>query len=159
MNCREIEKILPKYIEDKLSSEQNQEVLNHIDSCNNCSILHSKLIKILSLLKPTSDIQEQPFYYTRLKQKMENQKEIKVSFLHPALLKKLMQPAIYLVSLFLAVYIGILIGSGSSYQNKYSHVKEDDKDYIEIFAEYQYMNDFEIETIENILIENNGIED
>ena len=159
MNCREIEKILPKYIEEKLSSEQNHEVLNHIDSCNDCSILYHKLIKTLSLLKPTSEIQEQPFYYTRLKQKMENQKEIMVSFLHPTLLKKLMQPAIYLVSLFLAVYIGILIGSGSSYQNKYSNVKEDNKDYIEIFAEYQYMNDFEIETIENLLIENNGIED
>ena len=159
MNCREIEKILPKYIEEKLSSEKNQEVLNHIDSCSNCSILYNKLIKTLSLLKPTSEIQEQPFYYTRLKQKMENQKEIMVSFLHPTLLKKLMQPAIYLVSLFLAVYIGILIGSGSSYQNKYSNVKEDNKDYIEIFAEYQYMNDFEIETIENLLIENNGIED
>lgn len=156
MNCKELVKILPDYIDDKLSEKQLEDFLNHTNSCVNCASLSRKLTNSLDLLKPTAEIKEQAFYFTRLKQRMENKNILKESILISFLSKKLVQPIIYLTSLIIAVYIGILIGSGSVSQNQFSELNSNDKDYIETFAEYQYLNDFEIEPIENLLLNDNN---
>ena len=152
MNCKEVEKILPQYIEKTLSDEESMRLKSHLNTCTQCSSLYNKLFKTLFLLKPKAEIQEQAFYYTRLKQKMENRYEENTSIINKLLSKKILQPAMYLASLMIAVYIGILIGSTSPNQNQFSDLNTEDKDYIRIFAEYQYLNDLEIETIENTLI-------
>lgn len=152
MNCKEAEKILPQYIEKALSEEESMRLKSHLNICTQCSSLYNKLVNTLALLKPKAEIPEQAFYYTRLKQKMENRYEEKTSIINKLLIKKILQPAMYLASLIIAVYIGILIGSTSPNQNQFSDLNTEDKDYIRIFAEYQYLNDLEIETIENTLI-------
>ena len=157
MNCKEFKKIIPDYIDDKLSEEQIEEFQNHMNSCSDCSFLYQKLNNTLDLLKPKAEITEQAFYFTRLKQKMENRNSPKESIFISLLSRRLVQPVIYLASLIIAVYIGILIGSGSATQNQYSELNNDDKDYIQTFAEYQYLNDFEIEPIENLLIDDDNI--
>ena len=157
MNCKELKKILPDYIDKKLSEKQIEEFQNHMDSCSDCSILYQKFNNTLDLLKPKIEISEQAFYFTRLKQKMENRNATKESIFISLLSRKLVQPVIYLASLIIAVYIGILIGSGSATQNQYSELNNEDKDYIQTFAEYQYLNDFEMEPIENLLIDDNNI--
>ncbi|MCK5170366.1 MAG: zf-HC2 domain-containing protein [Bacteroidales bacterium] len=157
MNCKEFIKIIPNYIDKKLSEEQIEEFQNHMNSCSNCSVLYQKLNITFDLLKPKTEIAEQAFYFTRLKQKMENRNSPKESIFVSLLSRKLVQPVIYLASLIIAVYIGILIGSGSATQNQYSELNDDDKDYIQTFAEYQYLNDFEIEPIENLLIDENDL--
>lgn len=157
MNCKELKKILPDYIDEKLSEKQTEEFQNHIDSCSDCSILHQKLNNTINLLKPKAEIAEQAFYFTRLKQKMENINSHRESIFVSFLSRKLIQPVVYLSSLIIAVYIGILIGSGSATQNQYSELNNENKDYIQTFAEYQYLNDFEIEPIENLLIDDNNL--
>lgn len=157
MNCKNFKKILPDYIDKKLSEKQIEEFENHIAYCSDCSILYQKLNNTFDLLKPKAEIAEHSFYFTRLKQKMENRNSPKESIFISFFSKKLVQPAIYLASLIIAVYIGILIGSGSVTQNQYSELNNGNEDYIQTFAEYQYVNDFEIEPIENLLIDNNNI--
>jgi hypothetical protein len=158
MNCNEFIKIVPNYIDKKLSEEQIEEFQSHMNSCSDCSVLYQKLNNTFDLLKPKVEIAEQAFYFTRLKQKMENRNAPKESIFISLLSRKLVQPVIYLTSLIIAVYIGILIGSGSTTQNQYSELNNnDDKDYIQTFAEYQYFNDFEIEPIENLFIDENDL--
>ncbi|MCD4834376.1 MAG: zf-HC2 domain-containing protein [Bacteroidales bacterium] len=157
MNCKNLKKILPDYIDKKLSEKQIEEFQNHIESCSDCSILYQKFNNTFDLLKPKAEIAEHAFYFTRLKQKMENRNSPKESIFISFFSRKLVQPVIYLSSLIIAVYIGILIGSGSVAQEQYSEFNNGNEDYIQTFAEYQYLNDFEIEPIENLLIDNDNI--
>jgi hypothetical protein len=103
-------------------------------------------------LKPTTEITEQPFYYTRLKQRMENRTAATESIFNHIQIRKVLQPLLYLSSLILAVYIGILIGSSSAIPNQFSELNSQDKSYIEEFADNNYLNDFKIEPIENLFL-------
>lgn len=157
MNCKEFKKLLPYYFDKKLSKMQTDDFKHHINSCIGCSNIYKKFNNTLDLLKPKAEVDEQAFYFTRLKQQMENKKSPKESVFLNLLSKKLVQPTIYLTSLVLAVYIGILIGSGSATQNQFSELNNDNKDYIQTFAEYQYINDYDIEPIENLFLADNNI--
>ena len=159
MNCKEVEKILPQYTEKALSERESMRIKSHLNSCTHCSSLYNKLFNTLALLKPKAEIPEQAFYYTRLKQKMENKYEEKTSIINKLLIKRVLQPVMYLASLIIAVYIGILIGSTSPKQNQFSDLNTEDKDYIRIFAEYQHLNDIEIENIENTLTSSKDSDD
>lgn len=115
-----------------------------------------KFTQTINHLNDKDRIPEQPYYFTRLKQRMENKRSNNESVLGNILAKKILQPAIYMASLILAVYIGILIGSGTgSYERNLAENELGEEDYIEVFAEYQYLNDFQIESIENTLITEN----
>jgi anti-sigma factor RsiW len=158
MKCKEIHKLLHKFIDNELDVEQNIKVQKHLDTCANCHSLFIKVQSSFGLLKPNSEISEQAFYFTRLKQKMENKITPKESIFAGFLSKKLVQPVIYLSSLILAVYIGILIGSGSVEQNSYTEVHNNDENYyIESFAQHQYLNELDIEPIENLLLSDNNL--
>lgn len=153
MNCKRVKKILPQYIENTLSDKENEEIKSHINSCNECAILYNKLLETLALLKPKAEIPEQAYYFTRLKQKMENRYEYNNPIIKIILSKKILQATMYLGSIIIAVYIGILIGSSSPKQNL-SDLNTENTEYIKIFAEYQYLNNIEIETIKNTLTNN-----
>lgn len=153
MKCNKIHKTLYRYHLGALSPQLKEEVDKHLLNCPECSAIYAKLFQTLNHLNDKDTLPEQPFYYTRLKQRMENKKEKAESAWSNGLAKKVLQPALYLASLILAVYIGILIGSGThSYETKLAENEATDNDYIEAFVEYQYLNDFQIESIENVLI-------
>ncbi len=154
MDCKRVKKLLPDFLELNLTEDLQQKVKTHIDSCEYCTKIYWNLKQSLDLLKPTAGIAEQAFYYERLKQKMENRLESKNSLLSVIFSKKLVQPVIYLSSIILAVYIGILIGSNNPSFTQYSEIEADENiNPIETFAEYSYLNDYEIETIENLITE------
>jgi anti-sigma factor RsiW len=155
MNCKELKNIIPNYLDNELSKKQIIEFNNHLSSCAECSRVYTKTKETLDLLKPKAEIDEQAFYFTVLKQKMESRNIPEESIFATLLSRKLVQPMIYLSSLIIAVYIGILIGSstGSSVQNQFSDLSSDENNYIKTYTEYQYLNDSEIETIENLLID------
>jgi predicted anti-sigma-YlaC factor YlaD len=153
MKCNKIHKILYRYQLEELPPQLKKEIDKHLINCPECSALYTKLSQTLNHLNDKDTLPDQPFYYTRLKQRMENKKEQTESVWGIGLVKKIIQPAIYMVSLVLAVYIGILIGSGTdSYKSKLAKNEILEEDYIEAFVEYQYLNDFQIESIENVLI-------
>ncbi|MFC2151913.1 zf-HC2 domain-containing protein [Bacteroidota bacterium] len=153
MNCKEINKLIPDYLDNILTKDQAIEFQKHLNSCSKCIKLIEQVKSSYSLLKPTKNISEPAFYYTRLKQKMENMYAPKESIFKSALSRKVFQPIIYLASLVIAVYIGILIGSNPTTADQFSENNTDNIDYLETFAEYQYLNDFETEPIENLIIE------
>lgn len=152
MKCKQIHKLLPDYIDQNLSEKRGYLVRSHIENCEECSLLYKQLQQSLKLLKPSSEISEQPYYFTSLKQRMENRIEAKMSILSRNMSKKILQPIIYLSSLVIAVYIGILIGSNSSIPNQFTRLNSQEQRYIEEFVEYNYLNDYEIEPIETLFL-------
>ena len=153
MNCEELKNIITDYIFNKLSEKRIEDFNNHLKSCEDCNRLYNNVKNTFGLLKPKSEIDEQAFYFTKLKQKMETKNAPKESIFSGLLTRKFVQPIIYLSSIIIAVYMGILIGSniGTNELTQFTELKEDDN-YIKTYTEYQYLNDFEIETIENLFI-------
>src|SRR6056297_1156834 len=156
MKCNQIHKKFYPYHLGDLSAQEKEDMDKHLANCPDCLALYQKYAQTISYLNDKETLPEHPFYYTRLKQRMENRKMAPKSRWEHVFAKKVLQPVIYLGSLFLAVYIGILIGSGTGYQSNLANNEPLDEDYIEAFAEYQYMNDFEIESIENVLASGEG---
>jgi len=153
MKCNKIHKILYRYHLGELSPQLKEKIDKHLINCPECSAIYTKMVQTLNHFNDKDTIPEQPFYYTRLKQRIENKKEKTESVWSNGLVKKILQPTIYMASLVLAVYIGILIGSGTG--NSESRLAKNEAledDYIEAFAQYQYLNDFQIESIENVLV-------
>ena len=149
MKCKEVKKLLPEFVEGNIQEQKMKDIDFHLNNCPDCMFLFEKLKSTMSMLKPKSEISEQAFYYTRLKQKMENRYDNARNY-GLGWLKRSLQPVAYVVSLVLAVYIGILIGSGSTNKSQLSDMSTSDKDYIQTFAESQYINDYQLEKIENI---------
>ncbi len=152
MNCKEFKNKIPEYLEQSLNPDLNNQFNIHLNSCSACSLLFAKMNKTLMLLDKPDRIAEQPYYYTQLKQKMENRLVQKESFWHVLQTKKVLQPVLYLGSIILAVYIGILIGSGGSGTTQYAEKTKTDTSYIQVLAQYQYLNEMELESIEKNLI-------
>lgn len=148
MTCKKIEILIPKYMEDSLSDNEKQIVEEHIKKCADCKYLYDNLVLSLQLLSKQEEIPEQAFYYTRLKQKMEAKSKSNISIIDQLFKIKIVQPIIYLSTIIIAVFIGIQIGSNSNDSN-YSSIETKEKSFTEVFAESQYINDFEIEVIEN----------
>jgi len=159
MNCKEFKNRIPDYLDQKLTIDLTNQFNEHLKNCSNCSLLFEKMNNTLLLLnKPdTNRIAEQPYYYTQLKQKMENRLQQNESFLHILVTKKVLQPILYLGSIIIAVYIGILIGSGTPNTTKYAEKTKTDTSYIEVLAQYQYFNEMELESIEKNLISEDSI--
>lgn len=153
MDCKKVHRLLEDYLDNNLTKNLQTQVKSHLLSCNGCNKVYQNLKHSLEFLKPTSEISEQAFYYTRLKQTMENRISKKDTILSTLITRKVVQPIIYLTSLIIAVYIGILIGSSSPNPTDFSEVKSNTENPLETFAEYNYLNDFEIEPIENLVIE------
>lgn len=157
MKCKQVKILLPDFINKNLTKDKSNLIEKHLVTCDECKKLYLRLNASLSLLKPKKDIPEQAFYYTRLKSKMEENVTSKENIVSKIFNRKILQPVLYLSSIILAVYIGILIGSSSNNQNNLSVIEETEKSYTEIFAEYQYLNGFEIETLENEYMDENNL--
>ncbi|HAN17727.1 MAG: hypothetical protein A2X13_08235 [Bacteroidetes bacterium GWC2_33_15] len=156
MNCKNVKNKIPDYIEGKLPEDIYREITGHIQNCTECTALVENLNKTLSSFSKNERIPEQPYYFTRLKQRMENNTKNQESFVHVLLTKKIVQPAIYLASLVIAVYIGILIGSGTTNSTQYSEsTQKADTSYIKTYAQYQFVNDLEIESVEKNMVSGN----
>ncbi|MGE0090417.1 MAG: zf-HC2 domain-containing protein [Bacteroidales bacterium] len=148
MNCKEFKNRIPDYLDQKLTIDLTNRFNEHLKNCSNCSLLFEKMENTLSLLNKPDRISEQPYYYTQLKQKMENKLVQNESFWHVLQTKKVLQPVLYLGSIMIAVYIGILIGSGTPNTTQYAEKTKTDTSYIEVLAQYQYFNEMELESIE-----------
>lgn len=149
MNCSDVHKHLVEYLEGDLSEESKKMLEKHMDNCTSCyKMLSAFRVAWLELKNET--IPYQPFFYTRLKERME-QKQVYSSSLFPRLKQVIIQPAIFLVVLALGIYIGIQLGQGieprytSTYQTGQT-------DYIELYAKSQYLNGMELEVIEQEML-------
>jgi predicted anti-sigma-YlaC factor YlaD len=153
MNCKEFTNRIPDYLDQSLGADLNNQFNEHLQNCADCSLLFYKMNNKLLLLNKPDRIAEQPYYFTQLKQRMENKFVHNETFLHSLTSKKVLQPMLYLASIIIAVYIGILIGSGTTTTNKqYSETTKADTSYIEVFAQYQYIDDMELESLEKNVV-------
>lgn len=137
MNCKQIERQLIYYLDDNLHDNIKREISDHLNSCSECK---EKLVFIqdsLQLLDKEMITEVKPFLYSRLKERINNQKSHQL-------------PQRYLIPLAAAsiltfgFFIGSVLGS-------YTISQAEELVYNEFSVETLF-NDSVLEIAENILL-------
>ena len=150
MKCKKIKSNLLLYIDNELSDKSMKEIDLHLKQCEQCNKEFNKLSAVYKHLGNKTMIPENPFFYTRLRQKMEN-KLLKSHSVKKQLLAVL-QPVTYVFLLGVGIYIGILIGSGGMNNNNISTSESQNPEYMQEYSSSLYLDEMKLETIESSFI-------
>ena len=145
MKCKTLHKKLIFFLEGDLPAKEMVQIQIHLAECNACAAFAEDLKKTLGVLEVERSPAVNPFFYTRLKAKLENQESEELqAFRRPALVKVL-QPVMFSILLIAGVYSGIRIGQPSPVKVYSTNIFEQEA--------IPYLNEMEAESIETFLME------
>lgn len=114
MKCKALHKKLIFFLEGDLPSTEMEQIKIHLLECAHCEAFAEDLKKTLGVLETEKSPAVNPYFYTRLKAKLENRElEQKQAIWQPAFLRVL-QPAVFSILLIAGIYTGIKIGQPAS---------------------------------------------
>lgn len=151
MNCKFIRKNTAAYLEHNLSRDEKERFEKHLSSCKECSKMFSEFKQTWAFLKSESEVQPNPFFYTRLEQKIQNEEVARSGKLLPVFLGVLKTIAAGLLIL-LSIVSGILIGTQFTDQAAAGNGYESEYDY---YTESVYFGGIDNEPIESYLLNEN----
>jgi len=102
MKHKEIQKQLISLLDGSLSEELKNQVELHLKECAECRYLHEELSKDLYMMDKDRVVDSDPYFYTRLKAKMEQSEAKNISWK-----KRVLQPAFLSLMIMAAVVFGI----------------------------------------------------
>ncbi|MBN1819360.1 MAG: zf-HC2 domain-containing protein [Prolixibacteraceae bacterium] len=111
MKCKSIHNKIIFYLEGNLQKDEMMAIEKHLQICDDCKKFTGELQKTLAIIEKEKIIEVNPFFYTRLKSRMQSQSE-KVVSSSPVFLR-ILQPVAFTVLLLIGVYSGIKIGESS----------------------------------------------
>lgn len=151
MKCNKIHKNLIFYIDGELSPDITKEIQEHLMLCGKCKKLYEKMAGAWNVSNE-GRIPYQPFFYTRVKQGLENSREKKQAMLK-RYGKVIFQPVIYFIVLGLGIFIGIQLGQGvySSQQMSNNEISSQ-QEFIEAYADSNYIDGMKLEALETEMI-------
>lgn len=145
MNCNTLHTKIIFFTEGSLPSWEMEEIKIHLENCSDCTAFANEMKKTLAVIENEKMPQLNPFFYTRVKARLENQAENVVATRQTPVLVRILQPALFSLLLLAGIYTGVKIGQPAK-------VNSD----IPVFAENEvvpYFNEMETEAIENFLME------
>lgn len=145
MKCKTIHKKLIFLLEGDLPENESVQIRNHLSECHHCKAFADELSKTLGIIENEKNPELNPFFFTRIKAKIELQAEVKNLSLNRTVFTKILQPAIFSILLIVGIYSGIKIGEPVTSNSFYSENTE-----IEIIP---YLNEMQSEPIEEFLME------
>jgi len=111
MKCRTIHKKLIFFLEGDLRKEEMDEIKIHLQDCSTCAAFVEEMNKTLGIFQAEKNPEINPFFYTRLKAKLENLAPAQyIPILKPAYLR-ILQPITITVVMLLGIFSGIKIGN------------------------------------------------
>lgn len=145
MKCKTLHKKLIFFLEGDLSEKEAREIKLHLNECADCAAFAEDMQKTLGIIQVEKSPQVNPFFYTRLKARMENKETREKQPIGFSVWEKVLQPAFFSLLLLAGIYIGIKIGQPANTKSNQS-----------IFAETElipFLNEMKAEPIENFLME------
>lgn len=145
MKCKTLHTKIIFFIDGELPSTEMEQMKIHFSECNECAAFAEEMKKTLAIIDNEKVPQLNPYFYTRVKARLENQAENVTATRQTPVLVRILQPALFSILLLAGVYTGIKIGQPAK-------VNSD----IPVFAENEvvpYFNEMETESIENFLME------
>jgi len=133
------------YLDEALREEEMSRIRKHLEGCHECKALYHRILESWSLAK-ADRLEPQPFFHTRVQQALENRKS-SGSGEGRKLIRQALQPALFFVVLGLGIFIGIQLGKGID-ASSLAENQVQSRDYIEEYAENQYLDGMKLETLE-----------
>jgi hypothetical protein len=112
--CRLIEKKLIFYIDNELDEKESGLVMAHISECTDCQFLFRELSDGLKLLDEDKLTDSNPFFITRVMEKMKNESQNEATWNWIPKRKLALQFAIYIILGIFAIITGFYLGSGNN---------------------------------------------
>ena len=145
MKCKTLHNKLIFFLEGELPEKEMELVKKHLSECSTCASFAEEMKQTLGILETEKSPAVNPFFYTRLKAKLENQEsEQKQVFWNQGLIR-ILQPAIFSMLLLIGIYAGIKIGQPASTKQYTATIMQNE--------EILYLNEMEVELIESFLME------
>lgn len=144
MKCKNLHKKLIFFLEGDLSPRMMEEVQNHLDECSSCAAFAKELKQTLGIIENEKELEVNPYFYTRLKARLENQNEQSPAF-GRIIFARVLQPVIFSILLVIGIYSGIKIGQPVPTKQYTVTLMQN--------QEIPYLNEMETETIESFLME------
>jgi predicted anti-sigma-YlaC factor YlaD len=137
-----------EYLEGELPENDMEAVKHHLLECHECSIIFSKMKASWESAKEDR-IPYQPFYYTRLKQRMENSAKKSINW--AKVRKMMLQPAMYFAILGMGIFIGIQLGKGAG-NTTGPTAQVTEQEWLDAYSQEQYIQSVQIDSIEQKLL-------
>jgi hypothetical protein len=144
MKCKTIHKNLIFFLEKELPVSEMKAIQTHLNTCSECALFAEEMRKTLGILESEKVTEVNPYFYTRVKAKLENQEAKKNVVLGRPVLARILQPITFSILLLLGVYGGIKMGDTGSTPQVTSTLAEQDM--------IPYWNALDAEPIENFLL-------
>lgn len=145
MDCKTLHRKMIFYIDGELPIPEMEKIKIHLDECSECAAFYEEMKKTLDVLTAEKQREINPFFYTRLKARMENQATIQTVFNQNRIWAKVLQPAFFTVLLLAGIYSGIKIGQPVTANNSSATYSAQEM--------IPYLNEMKSETIEAFLME------
>lgn len=145
MNCKTLHTKIIFFLEEELPDCEMEEIKVHLESCPGCIAFASEMKKTLTVLHNDKLQEVNPFFYTRVKARLENQEAEKTAARRNPVLMRILQPALFSMLLLGGIYAGIKIGQPAGINPGSPVYTENEM--------IPYLNEMETESIENFLIE------
>lgn len=144
MNCKEVNKNLIFYIDSELHPQKEKELQEHLADCSDCNELFLNLKETMEIITAEKAVKPNPFIFTRIQQEISNIKEPRGVFVSKPGFIKILQPVALSLLLIMGVIFGISMGNSIQYQAPGRSIVYQSDEF--------YLNDFQQETIESILL-------
>lgn len=144
MKCKELHSKLIFFFDEELPAKEMQAVQEHLNDCTDCALFAEDMKKTLSILETEKTPELNPFFYTRLKAKMESQEVEQVLNRRPVLVQVL-QPVAFSIILLIGIYAGIKLGATGTTSKTTTVLVEQDM--------IPYWNELDAEPIESFLMQ------
>jgi len=145
MKCKTLHSKIIFFTDGELPVAEMEQIKIHLSECSECAAFAEEMKKTLAIIDNEKVPQLNPFFYTRVKARLENQAEqVEVTRQAPVLVR-ILQPAMFSLLLLAGVYTGIKIGQPVKINSD-----------VPVFTENEvvpYFNEMETESIENFLME------
>ena len=144
MKCKAVHKKLFFYLDDDLPEKEMRQVKQHLAHCNECAAFSADMQKTLGVLEKERSSEINPFFYTRLKARMENEQEEFIELKKRPALVRVLQPVFFSVLLILGIYGGFKIAQPAPAQLAHYEIQEE---------VVPYLNEMKAEPLETFLME------
>lgn len=145
MKCKTIHSKIIFYFDGDLAPDEMEQIKLHLSQCADCAAFAGELSKSMAILESEKSPKINPFFYTRLKAKLENQQIGQNEIYRRPILLRALQPVFFSILLFVGIYAGIKIGQPSNSSASSAIYAEQDL--------IPYLDEMKNETIETFLME------
>ena len=143
MNCKKAHKKLIFFLEKELSNSEMNLVKEHLNNCSECALFVEEMKLTLGILERDKVVEENPYFYTRVKARLENQKQEMI--VSRPVLVRILQPIAFSLILMLGVYGGVKLGT--PHKAELANITLSEQQII------PFLNEMDAEPIESFLME------